>query len=103
MTDRDHFAAAALAGLLASETNGSVTDTLRAEWAYRAADAMLLERDVTKPMSQTKRAEVSEQEPVAWAVVYPNGEIGVIAFRLADAKERATASDRVVPLLPATG
>jgi hypothetical protein len=38
------------------------------------------------------------QEPVAWAVVYPNDEVGVIAFRMADANERATASDRVVPL-----
>jgi hypothetical protein len=37
-------------------------------------------------------------QPVAWAVVYPNDEVGVIAFRMADANERATASDRVVPL-----
>jgi hypothetical protein len=40
----------------------------------------------------------AKHEPVAWAVVYPNDEVGVIAFRLADANERATASDRVVPL-----
>ena len=35
---------------------------------------------------------------MAWAVVYPNGEVAVIAFKLQDAEERATASDRIVPL-----
>jgi hypothetical protein len=37
-------------------------------------------------------------EPVAWAVVYPNGEAAIIAFRKADAEDMASASDRVVPL-----
>jgi hypothetical protein len=36
--------------------------------------------------------------PVAWAVVYPNDEVAVIAFNRRDADERASASDRVVPL-----
>lgn len=37
-------------------------------------------------------------EPVAWALVYPNDEVAVIAFRRQDAAELASASDRVVPL-----
>lgn len=37
-------------------------------------------------------------EPVAWAVVYPNNEVAVIAFKRQDAEERASASDRIVPL-----
>lgn len=41
---RDQFAAAALTGLLAAETSGSLTDDLRAEYAYKAADAMLRAR-----------------------------------------------------------
>jgi hypothetical protein len=40
----------------------------------------------------------TKQEPVAWAVVYPTGDAGVLCFFRRDAVERATASDRVVPL-----
>lgn len=80
---------------------------------------------VTEPMPKEKRAEVSDRskpiadcdtlpqqptpgdcskpregtsEPVAWAVVYPTGDVAVIAFKRQDADDRATASDRVVPL-----
>ena len=38
------------------------------------------------------------QEPVAWAVVYPNGAEAIIAWRKADAEDLATASDEIVPL-----
>lgn len=38
------------------------------------------------------------KEPVAWAVVYPNDEVAIVAFKRRDADERASASDRVVPL-----
>jgi hypothetical protein len=41
---RDKFAMAAMTGLLAAETSGSLTDDIRADYAYKAADAMLRER-----------------------------------------------------------
>jgi hypothetical protein len=41
---RDQFAMAAMSALLASEASGSLTDDIRAEYAYKAADAMLRER-----------------------------------------------------------
>lgn len=202
MTDRDHFAAAALSGLIASE--GAEAYLMQA-WCYRAfawADAMLRERDKSggdsgsvepernevgvagmdpvadrksvatpracaSPCSQPfDSAPITDQErfnaavmnwiseatsihetrsdggrsimvsacmdcwnafeklkathdgdtpvaefattaeprngavgkPVAWAVVYPNDEVAVIAFARGDADERASASDRIVPL-----
>lgn len=42
---RDQFAMAAMTGLLAAETSGSLTDDIRADYAYKAADAMLARRD----------------------------------------------------------
>ena len=58
MTDRDHFAAAALTGLLA---RGLLQSNLLAADAYKVADAMLRERErrVTEPMPKEKRAEDS--------------------------------------------
>jgi hypothetical protein len=51
-------------------------------------------------MSETNERSVAStgSVPVAWAVVYPNDEVAVIAFKRRDADERASASDRVVPL-----
>jgi hypothetical protein len=47
VTDRDHFAAAALTGLLANpKNNDSTADTIRF-WAWNWADAMLREREQT--------------------------------------------------------
>ena len=46
MTDRDHFAAAALTGLLANEGDGPALSKT-CEYAYRIADAMLRERERT--------------------------------------------------------
>ena len=43
-------------------------------------------------------ASAGSVEPVAWAVVYPNDEVAIVAFKRRDADERASASDRVVPL-----
>jgi len=44
MTDRDHFAAAALTGLLAQGDDGSFSEESYVRGAYRWADAMLRER-----------------------------------------------------------
>jgi hypothetical protein len=130
---RDHFAAAALTGLLAGRKFTALDDAIvaeaYAEAAYGIADAMLRERGnhipdagkmVEKPTNHdaapAARASLptadhavcrgcesgcgtgDTQEPVAWAVVYPNDEVAVIAFKRRDADERATASDRIVPL-----
>ena len=60
MTDRDHFAAAALSGLMANPKNDDTTaDTIRF-WAWNWAEAMLRERErVTEPLLKEKQAEVS--------------------------------------------
>ena len=47
ITDRDHFAAAALTGLLAQGDDGSFSEESYARGAYRWADAMLRERAKT--------------------------------------------------------
>ena len=47
---------------------------------------------------RTLRDSRNANEPVAWGVVYPNGEFGILAFYRREAEDRATASDRVVPL-----
>lgn len=46
---RDYLAAAALAGLLAQGDDGSFSEESYARGAYRWADAMLRERERTKP------------------------------------------------------
>lgn len=48
-----------------------------------------------KPVTETQK---QLYEPVAFAVVRPDREITAIAFRSNDARDRATGSDRVVPL-----
>jgi hypothetical protein len=85
MNDRDHFAAAALAGLLANpKDNDSTADTIRF-WAWNWADAMLRERERTdhdaapaarapEPEPEAARRRPAggtgeSQEPVAWAVM----------------------------------
>jgi hypothetical protein len=86
MTDRDHFAAAALSGLLASDQYDQlVTPADYADTAYELADAMLRERERTNhdaapaARAQVDAAGISRQgtgnpvEPVAWATFYPNG------------------------------
>jgi hypothetical protein len=58
MTDRDHFAAAALTGLVGECGYNSPEDV--AGEAYALADAMLRERErVTEPLLKEKQAEVS--------------------------------------------
>jgi len=47
MTLRDYFAAKAMQGMFAADTAESVMSvTLKAEYAYEMADAMLYEREV---------------------------------------------------------
>ena len=78
MTDRDHFAAAALTGLL-SNVQRYQNEPLTRQ-AFEIADFMLRERGkkpeppdsstVTEPMPKEKRAGVSDgSKPVAWAVM----------------------------------
>lgn len=59
MTDREHFAAAALAGLIGwkrgDDTPSSITDLARR--AYGLADAMLRESDRTYEKSDEKRCD----------------------------------------------
>ena len=62
-----------------------------------------LEQAVTVTAGDTSGKPVTESqkqlhEPVAWAVVRPDGEITSIAFRLTDARGYATGCDRVAPL-----
>ena len=46
MTLRDYFAAKAMQGMFASDTEGSVIETKKkAQFAYEMADAMLAERE----------------------------------------------------------
>ena len=62
MTNRDWFAAAALAGLLAAPTDKDRSWGYWARCAYESADAMLAERErVTESLPKEKRAEVSSQ------------------------------------------
>lgn len=57
--------------------------------------------DETTPQDDAAMSPASAgsvDAPVAWAVVYPNDAVAVIAFKMRDADEMASASDRVVPL-----
>lgn len=70
MTDRDHFAAAALTGLLGSNYGNSVQPTGMAILAYQLADAMLRERDETYAEktsgSGSETLSDEEREAVEW-------------------------------------
>ena len=112
MTDRDHFAAAALTGMLSKSIapEQAMSEYVRIAAAY--ADAMLRERErtnldaepaaIAEPSEWGTRREGqgtgSTQEPVAWAVVYPNGAEAIIAWCKSDAEDMASASDRIEPL-----
>jgi hypothetical protein len=87
MTDRDYFAAAALAGIIANEGEGpSLSNTCA--YAYRIADAMLRERERTNhdavPAAKAEEPESSvplgrgsalanTSEPVAWIAFATDG------------------------------
>lgn len=74
---------------------------LRQEWEFRPESyAQSDERRGDSPTSRdtTQPRNGALGKPVAWAVVYPDDEVAVIAFKRRDADERATASDRIVPL-----
>ena len=77
--------------------------TLDAEPAATAEPSR--KSDARHPSSAELRKPAEEglgtghaQEPVAWAVVYPNGAEAIIAWRKADAEDMASASDRIEPL-----
>jgi hypothetical protein len=77
MTLRDHFAAAALAGMLSRNNFVGERDQCRA--AYLWADAMLAAR-ASEATASPERVRVrgdagtgDTQEPVAWATFCPNG------------------------------
>jgi hypothetical protein len=91
MTDRDHFAAAALTGLLSNTQRYQLYPLTRQAWEI--ADAMLRERERTdldaapaaraptdaSPLRPDQGVTVGmgtgdTQGPVAWAVMYPNGK-----------------------------
>ena len=65
MTDRDHFAAAALTGLLAQGDDGSFSEESYVRGAYRWADAMLRERAKTNhdaaPAARASEATASPE------------------------------------------
>ena len=104
MTDRDTFAAAALTGLLAAPTDKDRSWDYWARIAYEAADAMLARRDgVTEPVPKEKRAEVSDTEPVAWAVLAKDvGATAAICSTFMEAERLAARSNdwrkEIVPL-----
>jgi len=76
MTDRDHFAAAALTGLIAGGNYGRVgTSAEHAAAAYEAADAMLRERDRTNH-DAAPAAIATEPEPEPAARRRPAGGTG---------------------------
>lgn len=68
MTDRDHFAAAAFAGLLAQGDDGSFSEESYAVAAYRWADTLLRVRD-----SRTADTANHDAAPEARAVSGPPG------------------------------
>lgn len=113
MTDRDHFAAAALTGLLAASDANSWADDLWADdlcrTAYGWADFMLRERDnhpatpdsspVTKPMPKEKRAEVSDGRPVAWGLPNADGdEIWATSLNKEAIEQHCPTNQTLVPL-----
>lgn len=98
VTDRDHFAAAALAGLLAQGDDGSFSEESYAVAAYRWADAMLRERGnhSEKPNSSTNHDAApaatadAERSRTDKAVIRP-GEGAGDTPTLTDAEREAVA------------
>jgi hypothetical protein len=128
MTDRDHFAAAALAGLLANpKDNDSTADKIRF-WAWNWADAMLRERERTNhDAAPAARAQLptgdhasggsgsvgtdnadpltrlgtgDTQEPVAWGVASRFGVLATSISRIdaVDMQSDYECDTEVVPL-----
>ena len=111
MTDRDHFAAAALTGLLYQDVDDEFAMPYIVGRAYLWSDAMLRERKVPDgtgdtPATHATRGEGSERregtEPVAWAVCTPgDGDWSPCFFHEPHAQRCANAtfgSKNIVPL-----
>ena len=77
-----------------AEVSDTNHDAAPATKARTDADSDRTDKAVLRPGEGTGNTP----EPVAWAVVYPNDAVAVIAFKRQDAEERAAASDRIVPL-----
>ena len=77
-----------------AEVSDTNHDAAPATKARTDADTDRTDKAVLRPGEGTG----DSTGPVAWALVYPNDEVAVIAFRRQDAAERASASDRIVPL-----
>jgi len=100
---------AALEELVALDQELELTYGLTGNPMIKAHQRKAAKTDTTQPRNGTpaKGSVQGERsvpdsrnanEPVAWAVMYPNGEFGILAFYRREAEDRATASDRVVPL-----
>lgn len=91
MTDRDHFAAAALTGLLAQGDDGSFSEESYARAAYRWADAMLRERERTNHDAAPAARASEATRVVLLPPLDPNGApgwnaaIGAVREALAEA------------------
>ena len=129
MNDRDHFAAAALTGLIASR-QWPIDFAEAAHYCYRLADAMLAARadttahdaapaataSDTENQAVGRRAETSAgaagtgdtraaQEPVGWAAYESESDAEPIVLCFKESRARANvrgvAGSRVVPLYAA--
>jgi hypothetical protein len=107
MTDRDTFAAAALAGIIANEGEGwSLSNTCA--YAYRIADAMLREQERTNhdavPAAKAEEPESSvplgsgsalantPAEPVAWVAFATDGSESSAVYSMRE-QAQAAAND----------
>ena len=105
MTDRDHFACAALTGLLLDGDETQCPASHIAECAYKLADAMLRERERTNhdaAPAATARTDAAAgepggsmgtgntQEPVAWAVAI--GQEGYVLDDIFVCERKAAAA-----------
>ena len=111
MTDRDHFAAAALTGMLSKSIapEQAMSEYVRIAAAY--ADAMLRERErtnldaepaaIAEPSEWGTRREGqgtgSTQEPVAWAILHKDHQYVSLCREQAEAHNIYTDAE-IVPL-----
>jgi len=116
MTDRDHFAAAALTGLLARVSEKLVSPDAIRDSAYAWADLMLAARDASlrsedaaytggvSASSETKNHDAALAArawagvPVAWAAIAKNGQPLWLAYTREDAVGGVFGKDGVIPL-----
>lgn len=71
LSRRDHFALAAMQGLLAEDSQFQLTDDKLAKWAVTQADALIAELDRTAPKPEPKPAN----ELPDWVPPLPEGTV----------------------------